>query len=75
MLSFISIWKNLPNPHAVENASSNHFVVLSTPEATSLEEGELPQLEGLVDVPELNTGPMEQAGVSNSKLPWEGEPL
>ena len=71
------VGKNIPKPQAIENpnASSNHFVVLSTPEATTLEEGELPQLEGQVDVPELNIGPMEQAGVSNLELPREGEPL
>ena len=75
MKGFIVTRKNIPNPHVVENVSSNHFVALSTSEPTSLEEGELPQLEGLIDVPKLNNGPMEQVGVSNLELPREGEPL
>ena len=35
----------------------------------------MPQLEGLVEVPELNTGTLEQFEVSNSKFPREGDPL
>ena len=75
MKGVIVVGKNLPNPQAVENVSSNHFVTLSTHEATYLKQGEKPQLEGLVDVPELNARALEQARVSNSELPREGEPL
>ena len=75
MKGVICVGKNLPNPQAVENTSSNHFVVLSTLEIYVLEEGELQQLEGQVDEPEINTGPMEQVIVSYLELPREGEPL
>ena len=77
MKGFIVVGKNLRKPQVVEkpNASSNHFVVLSSPEVPILEEGELQQSEGHVDEPELNTGPMEQAEVYFSEIPREGEPL
>ena len=75
MKGVIAAGKNLPNPHVVENASSNHFVVLSTPKATSLEEGELPQLEAQNEDRKVNTGTMEQGGSANSDLPIVGESL
>ena len=45
------------NPWAVENpkASSNHFVVLSSPEVPILEEGELQQFKVQDDELEVNT--------------------
>ena len=72
---FIVVGKNLPIPPALEKASFNHFDALSILESYSLEEGELPQLEGLIDAPELNTEILDQTGVSNSKFPRECEPL
>ena len=56
-------------------ASSNHFVVLSSPEVPILEEGELQQFEVHVDDPEVNTRFMEQVGGANSELPSVGESL
>ena len=77
MKGFTVVGKNLPKPQAIENpnASSNHFVVLSSPEVPILEEGELQQFEVQDDEPKVNTGPMEQAGATNSELPSVGESL
>ena len=63
--------------HVVEypKASSNHFVVLSSPEVPILEEGELPQLEVQNEDPKVNTGSMEQDGTTNSELPSVDESL
>ena len=73
----IAAGKNLPNPRVVEipKASSNHFVVLSSPKVPIIEEGELQQVEVQDDDPKFNTGSMEQAGAANSKLPSVGESL
>ena len=80
MKVFIAAGKNLTNPPTVEKEYCNHFYALNTPESTSLEEGELPQLECLVEVHELYSGTLEQFGISNSRLsnsefPREGDPL
>ena len=77
MRGVIVIGKNILNPQAIEkpNASSNHFVFLSTLEAPILEEGELQQFEGQDDEPEVNNVPMEQVGASNQELPRVGESL
>ena len=51
------------------------ILLLSTPEATALEEGELQHLEGQVEVPDFNLRLLEQVVVSNIELLMEGEPL
>ena len=60
MKDVVAIGK-LPNTQVVENTSSKHFVILSTPEAFVLVEGELHQLEGQADVPEFNSGPWNKS--------------
>ena len=63
--------------HVVEypKASSNHFVVLSSPEVPILEESELPQLKAQNEDLEVNTRSMEQDRLANSVLPCVGESL
>ena len=51
----------LPQPQLIENVSSNQFSALRIPDAPVLEEGELPQPEGLVETPDL---PMEKVVLS-----------
>ena len=68
MKGCVVVGKNLPKLQVVEDpkASSNNFVVLSSPEVPILEEGELQQFEVQDDDPEVITGSVEQAGAANS---------
>ena len=69
--------KILPKTQDVENpnASSNHFVALSSPKVPIFEEGELQHFEVQDDEPKVNTGSMDQAGAANSELLSVGESL
>ena len=77
MKGFTVVGKNLSKPQAIENPTipSNHFVVLSSLEAPIVEEGELQQFKEWYVEPEVNTRPMDQSRVANSKLPSVGESL